>query len=309
MGCLLTKLFLTGATGFIGQRFLESVLLHTDWNVVSLERLPKRDSIFNGSTRAEIFYHDLRAEIPSHIVSAAQECQFLVHLAGEVSGIKSLANPELTVATNVWGTYHVLELARKMSILERLIYVSTGEVVGNVNFPGQAAEDVPLFPSNPYAASKAAGEALVNAYRVSFGVPGIIVRSMNVFGERQSTDRFIPMVLRSIIDGHLVTCHVDRQGNSGSRNWLYVNKFVSELEHLVDYGKVGEIYHIVGPERTNLDIIRLLCQVLGQPLHVHTKISGPSHDFRYSLKDTKLGLNFDADFNKTIELTIRSYLV
>jgi len=96
-----TKILLTGATSFIGKRFLEDVLALTDWAVYSLERRyqPNQD-------RVQRFYHDLRAEVPVQIVNQIQDADYLVHLAADVSGIKSLADPVLTVTTNVVGTYH-----------------------------------------------------------------------------------------------------------------------------------------------------------------------------------------------------------
>lgn len=284
------KLLVTGATSFIGSHFVDYVLANTHWEILSLERLP--DPFLPSRSRVKQLFHDLRAEAPQRIVEELKSADYLVHFAADVSGLKSLANPVLSVTTNVVGTFNVLELARKLS-LKKFVFISTGEAVGAAVYPDVLAENTPLRPSNPYAASKAAAEALVSAYRVSFGVPSIIVRSMNVFGPGQQVARFIPTVIKNLLQEKKVVCHVDKSGRSGSRNWLHVDHFSATLKHVLDFGEVGETYHLVGPEKTNAQVIRLLAAALGKHPQIENIIPGPSHDLRYALKDTKLGLNFE----------------
>ncbi|MHB8501512.1 MAG: NAD-dependent epimerase/dehydratase family protein [Candidatus Acidiferrales bacterium] len=295
------KIIVTGRTSFIGRHFVNDVLKNTDWEIYSLERLPVRPSV---STRVIPLFHDLRSEVPDWILNRVAGAHYLIHFAADVSGIKSLADPELSVTTNVLGTFNVLELARRIRI-KKFVQVSTGEVVGTMPFPFFADESAPLRPSNPYAASKAAAEALVNAYRVSFYVPSIIVRSMNVFGPGQSLDRFVPQVIDKLRKGQKITCHVGPDGTVGSRCWLHVDKFVSTLmAELIEHGQPGEIYHVVGPEYTNEDVIDILAQAIGLDYEIDYVQAGPSHDLRYALRDTKLGnmfqfYNIDKDLRET----------
>lgn len=305
----MTKILVTGATSFIGSWFCSHVLMNTDWDIYSIERLPVRH---REASRFEIFHHDVRSEVPDWIVQRVQDADYLVHLAADVSGVKSLADPELSVTTNVVGTFNVLELARKLPHLKKFVQVSTGEVVGAMPFPFFAAEDAPLRPSNPYAASKAAAEALVNAYQVSFGVPAVIVRSMNVFGPGQSVDRFVSGVIRALKTGQTIKCHVGPEG-VGSRCWLHVNRFVKVLARLVEEGQPGEIYHVVGPERTNKDVIEILANALKVNYGVDYVQAGASHDLRYALKNGKLPeldfgfeQNTDDDLADTARLTCAS---
>ena len=300
-GVQMTKILLTGATSFIGQRFLEEILERTDWEVYSLER-----RFQPGGYRIYRFYHDLRAEIPSRIVEQVKDADYLVHLAADVSAMKSLADPTLTVTTNVVGTYHTLELARKLN-LKKFVYISSGEAVGAVPLPMYLDEKAPLRPSNPYAASKAAAEALVNSYRVSFELPAIIVRMMNIFGPGQQLTRFIPAVIKNLLEKKPINCHVGRDGKCGSRNWLHVDKFVQVLLRLLLLETPEDVYHIIGPERDNLEIILALAQALNVSFCVKNLLPGPSHDMRYALKDTHLGLNFDEDFGQTLIDTAQWY--
>jgi len=299
------KLLITGRTSFIGGHFVEHLLLNTDWEVYSIERLPVR---LAGSSRVHQLFHDIRAEVPAQIIEQVKDVDYLIHLAADVSGVKSLTDPKLSVTTNVVGTFNVLELARKLPNLEKFVQVSTGEVVGAMPFPFFADESAPLRPSNPYAASKAAAEALVNAYRVSFNVPAIIVRSMNVFGPGQSAERFVPMVVKMILEGQSFACHVDQHGSYGSRNWLHVRHLVRGLHQALKQGNVGETYHIVGPERNNYEVVNLLAKSLDRPATFRAVVPGPSHDHRYALQNTKIGLNFDCHLDEDLASTARSYL-
>lgn len=296
------EMVLTGATGFVGGRFNQLLYLHA-WDTFSIERLSARNSRLANHT----LYHDLRSEVPEVIVKQLRNAKYLVHFAGDVSGIKSIANPVRTVETNVLSAFHTLELARNMPALEKFIYISTGEAVGAAQNTETLAEDAPLHPSNPYAASKAAGEALVNAYRVSFGVPGVIVRLMNVFGPGQADDRFVPMVLKSLIEGREVVCHVDSRGRPGSRNWMHCDIVASALLKLVKTSTVGEIYHLVGPQRTNLDIINSLGKALSITPSIREVVPGASHDHRYALKNTKIDGDFETGFEQTLVSTAHWY--
>lgn len=283
----MTKIAVTGATGFIGSNFVTEVLSKTDWEVVSIERLghAKRDGV-------KTLHHDLLSEFPEPLIKQLQGTNYIVHFAGDVSGLASLSHPELTVTTNVVGTFNVLELARKIGALEKFIFISTGEVVGQTPNSEVRAEDAALHPSNPYSASKAAGEALVNAYRVSFGVPASIVRIMNVFGPAQSTARFVPMVLKQMFENTTVKCHVDSFGKPGSRNWLHVDHVSRVLLQIIKQYRT-DTYHVVGPHRNNLEIIEVLAKALNLTPAIDKVLPGPSHDHRYALVDTKLGTNFE----------------
>jgi dTDP-glucose 4,6-dehydratase len=302
------KIVLTGATGFVGSRFYTEVLGHTTWDVFSLERLPsKLSSSHIQRLLSKTLYHDLRSGVPETIFKQVRDANYLVHFAGDVSGIKSLAHPVQTVETNVLSAFNTLELARKMPALEKFIYISSGEAVGSAKEGETLAEDAPLHPSNPYAASKAAGEALVNAYRVSLGVPGVVVRLMNVFGPGQSDDRFVPMVLKSLIEGREVVCHIDSKGRPGSRNWIHNDLVAKSLLGLIQECRISETYHLVGPQRTNREIINVLASALSLTPNVKEVVPGPSHDHRYALRNTKISWDFETGFEQTLVSTAHWY--
>jgi dTDP-glucose 4,6-dehydratase len=286
----MAKILITGATGFVGQSLVESLYDHTDWLICSLERLPVaekglKQGHFDPENRIQRIYHDIRAEIPEMLVKHVQDADYIVHLAADVSAAKSLCDPQAIVETNVIGTYNMLELARRTTA--RFVYVSTGEVLGPVPFPFKLDESKPLRPTSPYAASKAAGEALVNAYRVSFELNTIVVRPMNMFGSGQ-VHGFVPKIVKSLLKGETVKCHYPLGG--GGRNWLEVNRFSNRLRWLLDCGKAGETYHVVGPELHNRTVIEILANALHRDPNVEDVLNTGE---RYSLEDTKLCNDFD----------------
>ena len=283
------KVLVTGATGFVGSHLVEK-LISVGAEIYSLERISSKPNLLGClaySPQIHRIYHDFRSPLPDRVLEELQDVSYVVHAGAEVHGLRSLENPELFVQSNVIGTFHLLEAARKLN-LAKFVYVSSAEVIGSAPAPLFWDEDRALCPSNPYAAAKAAGEMLCRTYFASYKVPTMVVRSMNVFGERQDTSKFIPATIKKILAGEPVTVHVDGNGKSGSRQWLHVKQFVDALCFMTGGGSPGETYHVVGPEKTNQEIVSHLAWALKTPLRQHTAIPGKSHDMRYAIKDTKI---------------------
>jgi dTDP-glucose 4,6-dehydratase len=307
------KILLTGMTGFAGGWLAEEILARTDWEIFSLERITARENNLGALThspRIHRIYHDFRAAFPQRIVDELQGVDKIVHIGAEVHGLRSLENPELFVHSNVMGTFHLLELARQVKP-GKFIYISSAEAVGSAPAIGSWAEDCTLNPSNPYAAAKAAGEVLTQSYHKSFGVPAMIVRTMNIFGERQDISKFIPGVIKKILSCEVVTLHVAPDGKSGSRHWLHVLEFVNALFYLLDSGLAGETYHVIGPECTNKFIIEYIGAALDVRYQMVSTVPGKSHDMRYSIADTKLPAQAYSSFldsmQEALVTTVREY--
>lgn len=305
----LMKILITGTTGFTGARLARYILEQTDWEIFSLERISVRPEQLSPdmsvNTRLHRVYHDFRAELPERLLKQLEGVDYIVHCGAEVHGLRSLENPELFVHTNVMGTFNMLEAARRIKP-KAFIYLSSAEAVG-ATATGSLNEDAAMNPSNPYAAAKAAGEMLVRSYFLSFGVPAMTVRTMNIFGEQQDTSKFLPATIKKVLNGETVTCHVDANGKSGSRHWIYVGELVKALNNLLIWGTAGETYHVVGPEIFNSAIIETVYKVLGIEMDVKLAQPGPSHDMRYSIVDTKLSTiaydpsNTDWEMKNTVE--------
>src|SRR5208282_223491 len=306
----MTQLLLTGGTGFIGAAIIDAVLARTDWDIVSLERLPSvltTHGAFVESPRLRRLHHDLLAPLPERLLSEIGDVRYIVHAGTEVSGIRSISDPRYSVEASVVGTLNLLEASKTLRP-ERLMYLSSIEAVGPCANPTSLPENAPLHPTNPYAAAKAAAEMLVGSYVRSFLTPAIVVRSVNLFGPRQGPERFIAMATRAMMGQREIVCHINTQGQAGSRCWLHVDHCINALMALLMSGVPGEIYHIPGPERNNLEMIELIGATFGKPFKIVKKVPGTTHDQRYSIRDTKLGLNFESDFDERLADTVRWFM-
>lgn len=305
------KVLMTGATGFIGSHTAVELLAEQD-TLVSMERITPRPSTL-GVFRSSIFplYHDFQAALPDRILNQLQDVDCIVHCGAEVHGLRSLDNPELFIRSNVVGTYNLLEAARKIKGLKKFIYVSSAEAVGGCPAPTVLTEDAALRPSNPYAAAKASAELLCRSYRESFGVPTLVVRTMNVFGEQQDASKFVPATIKKILAGEFVTIHIGPDGQSGSRQWLPVEECARAVRFLSRFGLVGETYHVVGPQKSNQDMATLIAQSLHSPLIQHVAVPSKAHDMRYCVADTKLSSqtydSSEKNFLEALDSTVKAY--
>jgi dTDP-D-glucose 4,6-dehydratase len=172
--------------------------------------------------------------------------------------------------------------------------------------------------TNPYSASKGGAEQLVLSFMNTYRIPGFIVNCMNVFGERQHPEKYIPICIRKILHGEMVTIHgtPDRQ-KSGSRFYIHARNVASAVHFLLDKFEQREKYNIVGEkELTNLELAQLIAKSIGKPLYyeiVDFHSSRPGHDLRYALdgsKMEKLGwkvpLTIDESLDNVVKWTIEN---
>tara|TARA_X000000950_G_C13710164_1_gene575847 strand:- start:177 stop:887 length:711 start_codon:yes stop_codon:yes gene_type:complete len=204
---------------------------------------------------------------------------------------------------NVVGTAHILDYARKQDNLDQFVYFSTDEVFGpapkGINFK----ENDRYNSTNPYSATKAGGEELVVAYENTYGLPAFITHTMNVFGERQNVEKYIPMVIKKVRDGNEVTVHADSDKKiPGSRHYIHAKDVADALLFLLNYdlskfkpdqtGAKCQKFNIVGKnEINNLELAEFIASVQQKPLNyqlVDFHSSRPGHDLRYALDGTKM---------------------
>lgn len=272
----MTTLMMTGATGFAGRAVVDHVLKTTDWTIFSFQR---RRGVFNDDRITEVDW-DFTEEFAHGLVPSFGSVFFL-HLGADVHALRSLREPASFIKTNVVGTGHCLDVARMVPV-DLFAYVSTGEVFGGRD-EGHSNEDDPLRPSNPYAASKAAGELLVQAYHRSFGLPTIIVRTMNIYSmEQEDPSKFVPIVRSKIESGETLQIH-SKDGQPGVRQWLHVSAFASQLVDLLRKGTVGKSYHLAGEELTSLEMAQRVAKEMDKPLKYELVRMPKTHEHRYAL--------------------------
>ena len=168
-------------------------------------------------------------------------------------------------------------------------------------------------PTNPYSASKSGGEMLALSYANTYGVPVVITNCMNVFGERQHPEKFIPKALNKILKGEKVTLHYyPGKERPGARFWIHARNVAAAIMFLIDHGKVGEKYNIVGEKEVdNLEIAKMISKITGKELNYEiddTYMDRPGHDLRYALDGTKMkemGWHIPIPFEQSFEKTVR----
>jgi dTDP-glucose 4,6-dehydratase len=317
------RVLITGGCGFIGHHLVEHLLINTDWDVVILDKLTYASNGYNrlrdagvlGNSRLKCHAGDFTQPLSHGLSQEIGQIDYLIHLGAETHVDNSITNPEPFVLSNVVGTMRVLEYAKTQK-LKKFIYFSTDEVFGPAPAGTLYKEWDRYNSTNPYSASKAGGEELCLAYANTYGIPIIVTHTMNAFGERQHPEKFIPMVIKKVLAGELVTIHSDStKTRSGSRFYIHARNIASAVLFLLSKGVSREKYNVVGEaEVDNLDMARFISEVIGKPLKhemVDFHSSRPGHDLRYALDGTKMkdmGWDIPKTFNKSLEKTINWYL-
>jgi dTDP-glucose 4,6-dehydratase len=222
----------TGVAGFVGSHVLQELLTrgHDVTGIGSLTHNGDSsrvvEALRDGDATSGFTWvrHDLASPFSAQLTYQLNDVDAIINVASLASVDASIKNPAGFVQNNVNSTLNMLELARQLDI-RRFIQVSTDEVYGTLT----PCDDGHHAPSSPYSASKAAQEDICNAWAETFHVPVSIVRSANMFGERQSELAFIPRVVRAIAENRVIPIHVDASGKPGVRNYSYVGNVAHYL--------------------------------------------------------------------------------
>lgn len=308
------RIMITGGAGFIAHHLIDKILSETDWEIVTIDRLDFSGNLNrlkevvekypkNVQKRIKVIHHDLKAEINPEISSSIGKINYISHLAAGSHVDRSIKFPTEFVLDNVLGTAHILNYAKECKSLERFAYFSTDEVFGPAPQGIYFKEYDRYNSTNPYSASKAGAEELVVAYHNTYGIPSFITHTMNVFGERQNIEKYIPMVIKKTRDNELVTVHADANKKvAGSRHYIHASDVADGLLFLYNYDIDGleleypeikcQKFNIVGnDEIDNLELAQYIAKhqnkdLLYEMVDFHSQ--RPGHDLRYSLDGNKM---------------------
>ncbi len=309
------NVLITGGAGFIAHHLIDYLLKHTDHNIVSLDRLDysgnlnRLNEVVSSYDRREqqrvkIVFHDLKSPINPQIKNEIGDSDYILHLAAGSHVDRSIQYPAEFVMDNIIGTLNVLEFARQCNRLQQFLYFSTDEVFGPAPDNIKYKENDRYNSTNPYSASKAGGEELVVAYENTYKLPCIITHTMNVFGERQHPEKYIPLCIRKIRDNEIVSIYSDpTKTKAGSRHYIHALDVADAVYFLMKYNVNGlpindfggakcHKFNIVGSEELdNLELAKIIAQYQNKELKyemVDFHSSRPGHDLRYALDGTKM---------------------
>lgn len=305
------KLLVTGGAGFIGSNFIRYMLnKHDDVQIINLDKLTYAGNLDNlKDIENDSRYTFVKGDICDEAIvdPLVAKSNIIVNFAAESHVDRSIGKPDDFIKTDVFGTFVLLEAARKHGI-NRFVQISTDEVYGSIE-DGYFKETDVLMPSSPYSASKCGADRLVFSYYVTYNLSVVIPRSSNNFGPYQYPEKLIPLFVTNAIDDKSLPIYGD---GKNVRDWLYVMDNCSAIETIMNDGKDGEVYNAgAGNEKENIYITDFILKSLNKSDDLKTYVDDrKGHDRRYALDLTKtkaLGWAPEHDFESALEETIRWY--
>ncbi len=314
------RILITGGAGFVGHHFVEHFLRNSDHEIVVWDKLTYastfarlRDIKAYTDERVTCLSVDFALPIPEGIRRETGKVDMIIHMGAESHVDRSITDPEPFIVSNVLGTHYVLRFAMEQGC--KFSYFSTDEVFGPAPEGVNYKENDRHHPGNPYAATKSGGEMLVMSYANTYRMDCMITRCMNLFGERQHSEKFIPMLIRKINAGERVVIHSNAdKTKAGSRFYIHARNCAAAYSFLLD-SKADGAWHIVGEKEVdNLTLAQSVAQILEKPLNyemVDFHSSRPGHDLRYALDGEKLanaGWKHPKTFEQSLEKTVHWFM-
>ena len=308
------NLLVTGGLGFIGSNFIRYMLTkYDDIQVTNVDKLSTGSNPANlKDIKADKRYRFFKGDVNDKrlIKTLMKGAEAVVNIAAETHVDRSISNPKPFLESNTFGTFNLLEAARKADV-KTFLHVSTDEIYGTTPRASSFKESDNLNPSNPYSASKAAADMFVIAYHKTYDLNHIITRCTNNFGPYQFPEKFIPKtIIRALLNLRVPIYGSGKQ----IRDWIYVTDHCEALDLVLREGMPGEIYNIsAGNEMENTKVAELILNLLRKPREMIEFVEDrPGHDVRYSLDSTKIRTQLKwkpkHDFEQAIKQTVEWYV-
>jgi dTDP-glucose 4,6-dehydratase len=306
------RILVTGGAGFIGSNFVRHMArVHPAWEIVVLDKLTyagRRENLAGLEDHPGFRFVKGDIADPLAVAAVLPGCDYVVNFAAETHVDRSLYDAGSFIMTDVYGTFVLLEAARRAPGLKRFVQISTDEVYGSVE-SGSSTEGDPLMPRNPYSASKAGADRLAYSYWATYQVPVIVTRASNNYGPYQFPEKIIPLFVTHALDGIPLPLYGD---GLNVRDWLHVDDHCRAIDLIMDKGIPGETYNVGGGnEVANIDLTRRILALLGKPETLIRRVADrPGHDRRYSLgcaRLRRLGWSPEVPFDEGLGATVEWY--
>ncbi len=337
----MSTVLVTGGAGFIGSNLVHHILATSSDSVVVVDKVtyaanPKTVESLRRMPRVIFVQADIADRAAMEQTLSNHRPRAVLNLAAETHVDRSIDSPSAFIDTNVTGTFVLLDAARHYRAgldrtsadAFRFLHVSTDEVFGSLGPTGAFAEDTPYAPNSPYSASKAAADHLVRAYHHTYALPTLVTNCSNNYGPFQHPEKLIPLTMLNALEGRRLPIYGDGQN---IRDWLHVEDHAAAITAVLAHGQAGESYNVgANNERTNLDIVNLICDVLEEvcPAAANPALGAvgardyrelqqfvtdrPGHDRRYAIDSGKIrgaiGWRPARDFRQGLVETARWYL-
>lgn len=317
------RVLVTGACGFIGHHVVDA-MAKSGHEVVALDRLDETSTqqrIANLSHDIPVVWHDLRSRVNGLVSSLIGRVDAIFHLAASTHVDRSIQDSMPFVQDNVVGTAHLLEYARNLEGLKLFLNFSTDECFGPAPKGVSYKEEDRYDPRNPYSSTKTAAVELAHSYANTYGIPVITTHCMNVFGPGQHPEKYIPLVIGSVLRGRVVPIHIDVVDmRPGTRFYIHAGNVANLMVQVLDAVMEGrwvppDKMNIPGElEIDNLEMAQKIADCVGEELRyelVDFHSTRPGHDLRYALDGEKLkGLGFEIprNFGIALQKTVDWYL-
>ncbi len=309
------KILVTGGAGFIGSNYINSILSESDDLIVNIDKLTYAGNLENlKEVDSKSNYHFVKGDITnSELIDylfVKYGITHVVNFAAESHVDRSILGSEVFFRTNVIGTNVLLEAAKRHNV-EKFLQVSTDEVYGSLGPTGLFRETTPLSPNSPYSSSKASADMMAMSFFHTYGMPVVITRCSNNYGQLQFPEKLIPLMIINALNDKKLPVYGD---GMNVRDWIYVIDHNKAIDLVLEKGKVGEVYNIgASREMPNIEIVKLILNKLGKGEELIEYVKDRlGHDRRYAIDSSKiqneLGWSPKFDFENAIENTIDWYL-
>ncbi len=304
------NLLVTGGAGFIGSNFIKHFFsLYPEAKIINLDKLTYAGRLENlKEIEKNKNYKFIKGDIcdKKAVEKASKNVDVIINFAAESHVDRSITGPEQFIKTDIFGTFVLLEEARKKDL--EFIQISTDEVYGSIE-KGLFSEESPLMPSSPYSASKAGADRLVFSYFKTYGLDVKITRSSNNFGPNQFPEKLIPLFITNLLEGKKVPVYGD---GKNVRDWIFVEDNCAAVVKVMEKGKKGETYNVGGgTEKTNLEITEFILKELNKEKEMIEFVEDrKGHDKRYALECDKikaLGFKSEHSFEQALKETVSWY--